>query len=391
MDGPFRLLAAKLFYFCWFAAIGAFVPFIALYYRQAGLPLAQIGLLAGLPGLVQLVATPLWGLAADALRLRRALLPLAILGTLPAVLLIGRTADIGRLLALVAAQALLSAPAVPLADSATLALLGDRRERYGSQRLWGAIGWGISTVTFGWLVEQIGLRVIFFGYIGLASLAAAAALALPRTQLPRVDLRAAGGTLLRDPRWLSLLGCTLLIGCCSATITGFLSLYLQDRGADGAQIGLAFTIASLSELPFMALSPRLLRRWGARPLLVVSGLCYALRMLIYIAAPGPGWALAAQLLHGPCFAILWTAGVVEAHRLAPAGLEATAQSLLGMAVNGVAQALASAVGGRIYEASGSAALFGVAAGAALLGALGLLPSAVAETARPAGVSGRDAP
>lgn len=372
MTSPTRLLAAKSFYFCWFAAIGAFLPFIGLYYRQSGLDLSQIGILVALPGLLQLVSAPIWGLLADTLRLRRALLPLVIFGTLLPVLLIGRGASFGQLLVLVAVQSLLAAPVVPLADSATLTLLGNNRERYGAQRLWGAAGWGASTVVVGWLVEHFGLGVIFFGYLALALLAAAAALALPRTPLPKVELRSAGRTLLRDRRWISLLGCTLLIGCCAMTISSFLSLYLQDLGASGAQIGLAYTLAGMSELPLMALSPLLLRRWGARRLLVCSGLCYALRMLIYISAPTPAWALAAQLLHGPCFGLLWTAGVVEAHRLAPPGLEATAQSLFGMAVSGVASAIASAVGGRIYDTFGSATLFGAAASVALLGALGLL-------------------
>jgi hypothetical protein len=40
-----------------------------------------------------------------------------------------------------------------------------------------------------------------------------------------------------------------------------------------------------------------------------------------------GWALAAQVLHDPCFAALWTGGVDEAQQLAPKGLEVTAQSL----------------------------------------------------------------
>jgi MFS transporter, PPP family, 3-phenylpropionic acid transporter len=163
-----------------------------------------------------------------------------------------------------------------------------------------------------------------------------------------------------------------LIGCCGAVINSFLSLFLSDLGASGAQIGLAYTIASLSELPVMVLSPLVLRRWGARPLLLVAGLLYALRMALYIAAPSVGWALATQALHGLCFGALWTAGVVEAQRLAPPGLESTAQSLFGLAVFGLASALASALGGPIYRDYGAATLFGLVAVAALIGALGLL-------------------
>jgi PPP family 3-phenylpropionic acid transporter len=381
-----RLLAPKLFYFSWFAAVAALVPFIGLYYRAIDLSLTQIGLLASLPGLILLVSAPIWGLLADAFRLHRVLLPLAVAGTLVPVLLIGRLTNYAALLVLVAVQSLFTAPVVALADSATLTLLGADRERYGAQRFWGAVGWGLSTIVFGWLIERFGERVIFAGYAGLSLLTVAAALALPRSELPQVDLRKAVGALARDTRLAGLLGCALLIGCCSAVITNFLTLYLQDLGASGEQIGLAYTLASLSELPVMALSPLVLRRWGARRLLASAGLLYALRMAIYIALPTPGWALAAQLLHGLCFASLWTAGVVEVQRLAPAGLGATAQGLFGMAVFGVASALASAVGGGIYQALGAANLFGFGGVAALLGALGLVAGRYLSKAYSAGRS-----
>src|SRR5829696_4726326 len=115
-----RLIPPTLFYFCWFAALGFYIPYISVYYRAAGLDLAQIGLLVALPGLLQMIATPLWGLVADGLQIHRILLPLAVAGTLLPVLLIGRTGSFELLLALVALLALFTAPVTPLADSATL-------------------------------------------------------------------------------------------------------------------------------------------------------------------------------------------------------------------------------------------------------------------------------
>ncbi|HJZ49420.1 MAG TPA: MFS transporter [Roseiflexaceae bacterium] len=166
--------------------------------------------------------------------------------------------------------------------------------------------------------------------------------------------------------------CNSASGCCNAAVNGFLALYLQDLGASGEQIGLAIAIASVSELPVMVLAPLVLRRWGARPLLICAGLLYALRAGIYVIAPNLGWALAAQLLHGPCFAALWTGGVDEAQRLAPKGMEVTAQSLFGTLFFGVATGIASVIAGWIYRDLGSGALFGAGSLAALFGALGML-------------------
>ena len=367
-----RLIAPKLFYFCWFAAMGFYIPYVGLYYRQAGLDLAQIGLLVALPGLLQIVATPLWGLIADGLQIHRILLPLAVAGTLPPVLLTGHTGAFELLLGLVACLAVFTAPVTPLADSATLALLGDQRSRYGAQRVWGAVGWGLSTLVAGALVERMGLTIAFPSYALIAALAVVVALLLPRASLPRVDLRSAALAMAHDIRWARFLGSVFLVGCCNSAINGFLTLYLQDLGAGGEQIGLAIAIASVSELPVMALAPLVLRRWSARPLLICAALIYALRAGIYVVAPNLGWALTAQMLHGPGFAALWTGGVDEAQRLAPKGMEVTAQSLFGTLFFGVATAIASAIAGWIYRDLGSGALFGAGSLAALLGALGML-------------------
>ncbi|KAB8140983.1 MFS transporter [Chloroflexia bacterium SDU3-3] len=367
-----RLLAPKAFYFFWFASIGALTPFTGLYYRTIGFDLAQIGLIAAVSGVVQLFAGPLWAMLADAFRLRRALLPITLVLSIPPVVLLAYAQGFALLLLLSLLVALFSAPIVALADSATMALLGADRDAYGAQRLWGAVGWSVNTSLFGWLVERYGYWVIFPGYAAFALATAVVALALPRAELVPVNMRGALRSLARDGRWRRFLGCVFLVGCCSSVIISFLPLYLSDRGATGGQIGMSLTIASVSELVVMAVSPMVLRRWGARPLLVVGGLLYALRMLIYIAAPSPEWVLTAQVLHGISFGGFWIACVVEAQRLAPKGFEATAQSLLGMAMGGVASALASAAGGAIYRDYGSSTLFAIVGVMALAGAVGML-------------------
>lgn len=376
------LLAPKLFYFAWFAALGAFSPFVVLYYRNAGLDEAQIGQLSAVTGLLAIAAAPLWGVLADALRLRRVLLPLAVAGTLLPVFLIGQSAAPLTIMALVAAVALFSSPVSPLSDSATLALLGERSSRYGAQRVWGAVGWMLSTLVFGWLIGRYGLWLAFPGYVALGAVAALAAWLLPGTELPKVDLRPAIAAIVRNRRWGFFLGSVLLIGFCNTATHAFLSLYLQDLGATDQQIGLAISFGSLTELPVMALAPLVLRRWGARPLMLLAGTLYAVRVTLYALAPSFGWALAAQLLHGPCFAALWTGGVEEARRLAPRGLEATAQSLFSTMFFGIATAIASTVGGVLYRDYGYTALFAFCAVAALLGTLGLLFGLRAPALRP---------
>src|SRR5947208_15350526 len=82
------LFYAKAFYFWYFAALGGYLYFLSLYYRQIGLDERQIGLVIGLPPLMTLLSAPLWGQLRDRLGRGRWLLPGACLATLPAVFLI---------------------------------------------------------------------------------------------------------------------------------------------------------------------------------------------------------------------------------------------------------------------------------------------------------------
>ncbi len=373
-------IVPRLFYFAWYITVGVYYPFITLYYRERGLDFTQIGYILALPGIAQMIAGPLWGLLADTLRLHRILLPIAIVGTVIPAALIGGFHDFTPILLLATLTAVFSIQIAPLSDTATLALLGERRAQYGSLRVWGAVGWGISTVVAGVIVERMGLSVIFWIYPVFGFLTFLAALALPKVPFTTAASLAAVRMFLRDARWVRYMACVLLIGSASALMNGFLSIYLSELGAGRDQVGLAYMIASLSEMPVMVLATIVLRRWGAKPLLVCAGLSYAVRLMIYAIFPDPTIVLAAQLLHGFCFGALWIAGVHEAQRLAPPGLAATSQSLFGTTTFGVAVVLANLVGGRIYQNAGSATLFGTAAALALLGALGfLLPIGKEET------------
>ena len=60
---PYRRLAG--FYFFYFAYIGAFAPFFAIYLAGAGLTAVEIGSVMAMPQVTRIVAPHLWGWLAD--------------------------------------------------------------------------------------------------------------------------------------------------------------------------------------------------------------------------------------------------------------------------------------------------------------------------------------
>ncbi len=61
-----------------FGSVGAYFPYIAVFYREIGLSIEAVGLVAALNAAVGLVAAPLWGAVADRARDLRG--PLALAG-----------------------------------------------------------------------------------------------------------------------------------------------------------------------------------------------------------------------------------------------------------------------------------------------------------------------
>ncbi len=60
---PYRRLAG--FYFFYFAYLGAFAPFFALYLDSVGMTAVQIAVLMSTPQLTRILAPHLWGWLAD--------------------------------------------------------------------------------------------------------------------------------------------------------------------------------------------------------------------------------------------------------------------------------------------------------------------------------------
>ena len=359
------MLRPKLLYFLYYAAMASLLPFLVLYYEHLGLSGGQIGVLSALLPVMTLVAVPLWSAIADLSGRHRGFLLLSVGGTLGFTLTTSLATTYTGLLASVGALAFFVAPLVPFADYAVLTLLREQRHRYGKLRLWGAVGWGVAAPLAGLLVERE-VRTAFVLAAMLLGLLVFVIGGLP----VQVHIRAGeAGPRVRQfvtPKWAGLVAAAFVGGVCLAVSGTFLYLHMADLGVRSSFVGLALTVATLSEVPVFLLAGRLLRRYPAPTLLTAALAVFAVRLLLYSVAASPWLLLGVQGLHGASFSLLWVAGVAYADTLAPAGLRATAQGLLTTVVMGWGGVAGALVGGVLYDAAGAAALFRwVALGAAL--------------------------
>jgi MFS family permease len=152
---------------------------------------------------------------------------------------------------------------------------------------------------------------------------------------------------------------------------GYLFLYnfLHSLGASDGLLGAVSAVGALAEVPLMLQGGRLIQKRGAPPVFAAGVGLFALGWGLYAILRSPVLALAIQVLNGAAMGLLWPAAVSYVAQRAPAGREATAQSLLSAMMYGVAPLLGTQLAGAIKSTVGARAVLGVAAGTMAVGML----------------------
>lgn len=363
------------FYFLYFAAAAALIPFIVLYYQYLGFTGAQIGLLAGMAPLIAMVGAPLWTNLADRTGRHRLILSCTMAGVIAVVLLIPTLNALLPVALMISLYSLLGSPIVSFSDSATMHMLGDERNQYGRVRLGGTFGWAMAAPLAGLLVERNGLPMAFWAYAAFMALALLVGQRLTFDSRSTADktgaARGSVHALLRNRRWVLFLAMAFMCGVGFASVNTYLFPYMQELNASAGVMGLALTLATLSELPVLFYADRLLKRFGSFGLLTLGMAATGVRLLLFAAVSAPAGVLAFQFLNGLTFPAVWVAGVSFAHENAPVGLRATAQGLFGAMIFGIGAAVGGLLGGLLLEAVGGRTMY-LVFGLLVLGSLALL-------------------
>jgi PPP family 3-phenylpropionic acid transporter len=345
-------------YFGYFMAMGCFIPFITLYYERLGLTGIQIGTLAAVPVLVSSSTVLIWGSIADKLQCHRLILRASFVLGAGAIFLLSTAITFPQLILYIVIFAFFTSSTIPLLDSSALEAVKNSSHTYGELRLWGSVGWSISAVVIGFIIQRLNITWLFYCYIIVILLTFLLSLfQSKRIELPQTSLRSGYKQLLFNRPFLLFLFSIFLISLALNASNAFFSIYLDAIGTSESGIGLAWAIASMSEIPVMRYSGRLIGRIGAGGLLKIAFVSFALRLLIFSFTTTPALAISLQLLSGLSFATFLVGGVTYVNERTPQGLSTTAQSVYNLMGFGVGSIAGSLVGGYLYETAGIIWLF----------------------------------
>ena len=352
VKGSPSLGTIRALYFFFFAGAGIYFSFINVYYSSIGLSGLQIGIINTLAPVIGIFGSMLWGVLSDRFGKIRLLMMAAALGTAVASFGIGTARTFSWILPLAGVYSLFVNTIGPLLDSSNFAELGEHKERYGLQRIWGTIGFTITSSTVGLVLERTGLHFMFVLYplIMLALFAATSGLRSRQIHLGE-SIFTGMGQMVRQREWQFFAASVFLLVLGSNGVSNFLGIAMKDMGANDWMLGLVWTMSSLSELPVMFFGAHLVRRLGAPRMLLLAYMFYIVRISLFGLMPSPVWGLGINLLNSCTYGLFWIGGVTYAHDLAPENLKVTSQSLLLVIMN-ISAATGSLLNGWMYDKIG---------------------------------------
>jgi len=415
-------LDAKILSFCYSGSMVSWNRFCSLWLLKCGFSPREVGLMKSLSLVGKLIAQPLWAGSADVGAPADVLMGsvVASVATLEALRRGTREGFLQRHVgagarphqALWAVAALrvarsASSAASPVADAMVLSLATQGNEAWGRQRFWGSASWGLGSFFVGALIDRVGLEAGIFGSTYLVCFALLCLLFFrvrPRWPSSENDVEAPSTVKKKAPRNLSAvvshglvalkrsaplrlaLGDACVFGTLVVVVDSILYMQLENElGVSRTTNGLATTIATASTFPFFWYSSQLMKRFGHWKVLAGAQCILPFRLVLhaFVTPANVAYLLPlCQLLHGPMFACWLSAAVELVATLAPPELAASSQSLLTMAYFTIGGCVGHLVWSAAFEAWGGRGTYLVAAGCAVLTALGFLAAIPARRRAP---------
>lgn len=362
-----------LFYLFHWGAVGAYLPFLNVYFVEQGFTGRQVGVLAMLFPLATLLCAPALSSLADRTGQRVRTLQLALTGVVFTFIALGQAKTFWGVATIMLLLAIARSPVLALADSLIVRLANRHAIPFGNLRLVGSLGFAIFSIGCGLLWQRWGYAPMFWvtALLFMPTVVLATGLDAVETSQPvvqQVPLR----TILQDRALVALLVATWLMGVTLGVAIIFEGIIMDALGGGQWLIGVFLGVIGFSEIPGMRLSGLFIKRLGGRPTLLLAYLLFGGSFVGYALAGSSTLLMLFGVIRGLGFGLFLASTVTLLNDNAPAAWSSTVQSLRDAGMFGLAPVLVAPVAGLLYDRWGVAAPFWLAVASAGLAMLVLL-------------------
>ena len=351
------------FYWFYFASLGALVPYWSLYLKELGYAAQDIGFLMAIIMATKIVSPNIWGWIADHTGQR---MNIVRLGSLLAVLSFAGVFASDTYWWLIVVMVLFSFfwnAALPQFEAITFNYLQHETHRYSNVRLWGSIGFILTVMILGPVLDHWGAGVLphvlllLFAGIWLSSLT--------------VSERASGvfhssheslAKLLKTPAVLALLSVCFLMQMSHGPYYTFYTIYMEAHGYSRSLIGQLWGLGVFAEVLVFLFLPRVVPKLGLRFLLMISLLLAGVRWWLVGYFVDSLWIMViAQVLHAATFGVYHASAIQLIHRYFIGRHQGRGQALYSSLSFGAGGAVGSFYSGLTWDTLGPQFTFEISA------------------------------
>ncbi|HEX4986867.1 MAG TPA: MFS transporter [Burkholderiales bacterium] len=355
------------FYFWYFAFIGAFAPYFALYLRSLGYSAAEIGMLLAVNPVARIFGPNIWGWLSDHYRARARLIRLTATGTAVVFLAVFFNHGFAWMFAALLLLNVFWCGVLPLAESATLSLVGSRVGVYGRVRLWGSVGFVAVVICGGYALDFFGIGALAPTVLALLLFMSASTFFLPRDRQSSGHAEHAPMlSIVRRPEVIALMAGFFLMQVAHGPYNSFYSIRLVEAGYSKKAVGWLWALGVVAEIVLFVWLPRLMRAWSLRQILLASfGTAFVRFLLIAWGVQWLAVLLVAQLMHAVTFGAYHSAGVALMHQIFRGRNQARGQAIYTSLGYGLGGTVGTLMAGFTWDHGGARVTFTIAAVAAL--------------------------
>ena len=366
---PEQSLNFALFFFAYYGYVGVFSPYASLFFSERGLTAGQIGVLMSLLQVMRIFGPNLWGWVADHSGQRVGVLRLT---SLAAVLtfcgMFYGQSFLYFFIVMVVVNLFTSAQG-PLSEALMLSAMRGDLTHYGRLRLWGSVGFIVSVMAAGQLLDSYGVQLM--PWIAMALLAMVSVVTIRMREEPVSSHKEVKGSvreLLQRREVLAFFASTFLMVAAHASLYVYYSLYLSQIGYSKTVIGLMWSLGVIAEIVFFYYQAPLFRRFGVKNLMLMSLAVGVVRFLmIGFGAESLFFLLIAQVLHAATFGVHHSSSVATLQRWFFGALQARGQALYISISYGLGGTLGGLLLSACWDTLGARPVYLIAAIFSLLG------------------------
>ena len=357
------------YYFFYFAFVGVFSPYFGLYLQSLSFSAWDISVLLTQMQLMRLVGPFFWSAFVDKLGHRILVIRLTGVATLGIFSVFFITHRFEVLLVTLAVFAFFWVATLPLVETLTFDHLRNESARYNRIRLWGSVGFIITVLGVGLLLDHRSpASMLWICALSLAGVMLCS-LSIPEASSPHSgETRLPIGRILRQPRVRVLLVACLAMSAAHGALNIFYAIFLSDHGYDKLLVGGLWTLGVLAEIVVFYYMARIMRHFGLRYILLISLGAAVIRFV----AIGQ-WVdhltvlVLTQLLHGLTFGAFHSAAITAVSRWFPGNTRSRGQALYSSVSFGAGGIIGGLASGWTWEYFGGEQAFVMSSLFALVG------------------------